>query len=140
MQNSIWNYIIITNKALAIDPNILCGDPMYLSDSAENKKKLSHIYNEVCKSLFGAGTTLLKVGIDDRFITFRSQHRRAPHSLALEGEVPALKREVDVQMSQIFKKRLREKLEQDMNFKIEVILRDYDYVSRWALTEVILSE
>lgn len=113
---------------------------MYLLDSSENKKKLTQIYNEICKQLFGAGTILLKVEIDERFLTFRSKHRRAPHSLALEGEVPALKREVDVQMSQIFKKRFTEKLEQELDLKVEVILRDYDYVSQWAFTEVILAE
>ncbi|MCZ0875294.1 Na-translocating system protein MpsC family protein [Peribacillus sp. AS_2] len=113
---------------------------MYLTDTNESKKKLTNLYNEVCKGLFGAGTTLLKIEIDERFITFRTKHRRTPQSLALESEVPALKREVDFQMSQIFKKRMKEILEQDLNLKIEVILRDYDYVTQWSITEVILSE
>ncbi|PJN91814.1 DUF2294 domain-containing protein [Bacillus sp. mrc49] len=112
---------------------------MYLTDSNEIKKKLTIIYNEVCKGLFGAGTTLLKIEIDDKFITFRTKHRRTPQSLALECEVPALKREVDVQMSQIFKKRIREYLEQEFDLKIAVILRDYDYVTQWSITEVILA-
>ncbi|MGE6376924.1 DUF2294 domain-containing protein [Peribacillus muralis] len=113
---------------------------MYLIDSNETKKKLTIIYNEVCKGLFGAGTTLLKIEIDDQFITFRTKHRRTPQSLALECEVPALKREVDFQMSQIFKKRIKELLEQEFTVQIEVILRDYDYVSQWSMTEVILAE
>ncbi|MFD9628775.1 DUF2294 domain-containing protein [Peribacillus muralis] len=113
---------------------------MYLTDSNEMKKKLTIIYNEVCKGLFGAGTTLLKIEIADQFITFRTKHRRTPQSLALECEVPALKREVDFQMSQIFKKRIKEFLEQEFDLKIEVILRDYDYATQWSVTEVILAE
>jgi hypothetical protein len=94
----------------------------------------------VCKGLFGAGTTLLKIEIHERFITFRTKHRRTTQSLALESELPLLKQEVDFQMSQIFKKRIKELLEQDLDMKIEVILRDYDYITQWSITEVILSE
>ncbi|SCW81714.1 hypothetical protein SAMN04487970_105514 [Paenibacillus tianmuensis] len=113
---------------------------MPLIDTNENKKKLCHLYNEISKSLFGFGTTLLRVTIDDRIITYYAKHRRSPRSDALEGEAPTLKHEVDFYMSSIYKKKLREKLEQEFGLEIEALLRDYDPATQWAITNVILNE
>ncbi|USG65586.1 DUF2294 domain-containing protein [Brevibacillus ruminantium] len=113
---------------------------MTLLDSNESKKKLSHIYNEISKELFGFGTTLLRVEIDKQIITFQARHRRSPRSAALEGEAPTLKLEVDFRMSLLYKKRLRERLEEEMGLRIEAVLRDYDAPTLWAITNVILLE
>ncbi|MCS7459078.1 DUF2294 domain-containing protein [Paenibacillus doosanensis] len=113
---------------------------MPLTDSNEIKKQLCHIYNEVSKELFGFGTTLLKASIDHNIITYQARHRRSPRSTALEGEAPTLKYEVDFYMSSIYKKRIREKLEQEMGLAIEAVLRDYDPPTQWAITNVILRE
>jgi hypothetical protein len=114
---------------------------MTLLDSNESKRKLSHIYNEISKELFGFGTTLLRVAVENNIITFHAKHRRSPRSAALEGEAPALKLEVDFRMSLLYKKKLREKLEQEMGLKnIEAVLRDYDAATQWAITNVILLE
>ncbi|UUZ91406.1 hypothetical protein LJK87_38120 [Paenibacillus sp. P25] len=113
---------------------------MPLVDSNESKKKLCHLYNEVAKELFGVGTTLLKASIDQNIITFHAKHRRSARSTALEGEAPALKYEVDFYMSSIYKKKVREKLEQEMGLSIEAVLRDYDPPTQWAITNVILKE
>ncbi|KIL40418.1 hypothetical protein SD70_13440 [Gordoniibacillus kamchatkensis] len=110
-------------------------------DSTEYKKKLYHTYNEVSKELFGFGTVLLRVMIDEQnqMITFYAKHRRSPRSAALEGEAPALKYEVDFYMSSIYKKKLRERLEQDLGLAIETVLRDYDPANQLAVTNIILS-
>ncbi|MET3290821.1 DUF2294 domain-containing protein [Brevibacillus fluminis] len=113
---------------------------MMLLDSNENKKKLCHLYNEISKELFGFGTTLLRAAIENNIITFYARHRRSPRSTALEGEAPTLKLEVDFRMSLLYKKRLREKLEEEMGLNIEVVLRDYDAATQWAITNVILQE
>ncbi|CAG7610485.1 hypothetical protein PAESOLCIP111_01247 [Paenibacillus solanacearum] len=113
---------------------------MPLIDSNENRKKLSHIYNEIAKELFGFGTTMLKVFIDSQMITVHAKHRRSPRSTALEGEIPTLKYEVDYYMSSIYKRRIRERLEQELGLAIEAVLRDYDPATQWAITNVILSE
>jgi hypothetical protein len=118
--------------------NALEGDPMPLIDSSENRKKLCHLYNEISKELFGFGTTLLKASLDQNIITIHAKHRRSPRSAALEGEAPTLKHEVDFYMSSIYKKRIREKLEQEMGLSIEAVLRDYDPPTQWAITNVIL--
>jgi hypothetical protein len=114
------------------------GDNLLLTDSNENKKKLCHIYNEISKELFGFGTTLLKASIESNIITFHAKHRRSPRSTALEGEAPTLKHEVDFYMSSIYKKKIREKLEQELGLSIEAVLRDYDPPTQWAITNVIL--
>ncbi|TBL80165.1 DUF2294 domain-containing protein [Paenibacillus thalictri] len=113
---------------------------MPLIDSNENRKKLSHIYNEIAKELFGFGTTMLKVSIDHNIITIHAKHRRSPRSDALEGEIPSLKYEVDFHMSSIYKRKIRERLEKELSLSIEAVLRDYDPPTQWAITNVILHE
>ncbi|AWX58875.1 hypothetical protein AA984_12085 [Brevibacillus formosus] len=118
----------------------IAGDDMTLVDSNETRKKLSAIYNEIAKELFGFGTTLLRVTIENQMITFQAKHRRSPRSQALEGEAPALKLEVDFRMSLLYKKKLRERLEEEMGLPLEAVLRDYDAPTQWAITNVILAE
>jgi len=113
---------------------------MTLLDTNEIRKKLSAIYNEIAKELFGFGTTLLRVTIENQMITFYAKHRRSPRSAALEGEAPALKLEVDFRMSLLYKKKLRERLEEEMGLDIEAVLRDYDAATQLAITNVILVE
>lgn len=119
---------------------VLEGEHMPLTDSNEFKKKLCHIYNEVSKELFGFGTILLRATIDNNMVTFQARHRRSPRSTALEGEAPSLKYEVDFYMSSIYKKRIREKLEQEMGLAIEAVLRDYDPHTQWAITNIIVMD
>ncbi|OZB96645.1 Na-translocating system protein MpsC family protein [Paenibacillus sp. XY044] len=109
-------------------------------DTNEFKQKLSQVYNEVSKELFGFGTSLLKTSIQSDAITLYARHRRSPRSTVLEGEVPALKYEVDFYMSMIYKKKLKSRLEEELGLNIEVLLRDYDPATQWAVTNIILSQ
>jgi hypothetical protein len=109
-----------------------------LLDDNETKKQLSHFYNDVSKDLFGFGTTFLKVTIDKNVITFHAKHRRALRSAALEGEVPNLKQEVDFHMSLLFKKTLKRKLENETDWEIEAVLRDYDSPTQLAFTNIVI--
>jgi hypothetical protein len=113
---------------------------MFPIDSNETKKLLSRMYNDVSKELFGFGTTLLKVTVERNVITFQAKHRRASRSAALEGEVPTLKQEVDFHMSLLYKKKLRQKLDEQTNWEIEAVLRDYDAATQLAFTNVVLKE
>ncbi|GEB33678.1 DUF2294 domain-containing protein [Brevibacillus parabrevis] len=113
---------------------------MSLVDTNETRKQLSAIYNEIAKELFGFGTTLLRVTIENQLITFHAKHRRSPRSDALEGEAPTLKLEVDFRMSLLYKRKLRERLEEEMGLKLEAVLRDYDAPTQWAITNVIVSD
>ncbi|WP_248926176.1 DUF2294 domain-containing protein [Paenibacillus hamazuiensis] len=109
-------------------------------DSNDYKKKLCHMYNEISKELFGFGTTSLRAAVEPNLITLYARHRKSPRSTALEGEAPTLKHEVDFYMSSIYKKRIREKLEQEFELSIEAVLRDYDPHTQWAITNIILAE
>ncbi|WP_284639522.1 DUF2294 domain-containing protein [Paenibacillus silviterrae] len=109
-------------------------------DTNEYKKKLCHLYNEISKELFGFGTTSLKASLEDNIITLYAKHRKSPRSTALEGEAPSLKHEVDFYMSSIYKKRIREKLEQEFGLTIEAVLRDYDPHTQWSITNIIVKE
>jgi len=108
-------------------------------DSNETKRLLSQIYNKVSKELFGAGTTLLKVTIDQNVITLQAKHPRASRSAALEGEVPSLKLEVDFHLSLLFKKKFRQQLEEQTGWNIEALLRDYDSFTQFAFTNIVLN-
>lgn len=55
---------IMTSRKRSHDKILFLGDSMYLTDTNESKKKLTNLYNEVCKGPFGAGTTLLKIKIN----------------------------------------------------------------------------
>ncbi|WMT42312.1 DUF2294 domain-containing protein [Paenibacillus sp. D2_2] len=109
-------------------------------DSNEFKQKLSQVYNEVSKELFGFGTSLLKTSVHPEGIVLYARHRRSPRSTALEGEIPALKYEVDFYMSMIYKKKLKSRLEEELGLQIEVLLRDYDPATQWAVTNIILQD
>jgi hypothetical protein len=113
---------------------------MTLLDSNESKKRMCQIYNEISKELFGFGTTLLRANVEGNMVSFYAKHRRSPRSAALEDEAPGLKLEVDFRMSQLYKRRFREKLEEQMGLNIETVLRDYDAATQWAVTNVILFE
>lgn len=131
--------ICIMDDVKTLNPT-LAGDAMPIQDTSESRKTLSHIYNEIAKELFGFGTTLLKVTIENNIITFYAKHRRSPRSAALEGEAPALKLEVDFRMSLLYKKRLRERIEEEMGLQMEAVLRDYDAATQWAITNIILAD
>jgi len=109
-------------------------------DHNESRKRMAQLYNEVSKELFGYGTTLLRVTVEDGLITLQARHRRSPRSAALEGENLALKQEVDFRLSMVYKRKFREKLENEMQLNIEAILRDYDAPTQWAFTNVILAK
>ncbi|TCP29955.1 uncharacterized protein DUF2294 [Scopulibacillus darangshiensis] len=115
------------------------GDLVYLENSNENKKQLYRIYNEVSKELLGVGTISLKVDIENDLITFRAKHRRAHRSTSLEKEVPDLKQKLDVQLSMMFKTRVKEKLEGELGLEVAAILRDYDSQTQLAFTNAVLS-
>lgn len=113
---------------------------MYLGDTANNKKQLYHIYNEVSKQILGVGTLSLKIVVDDDTIIFRAKHRRAQRSIILEQESPHLKNKVDYELSNIFKACVKEKLEETMGLYVEAILRDYDSKTQLAFTIVVLND
>lgn len=83
---------------------------------------------------------MLKVTVDQNVISLQAKHPRASRSAALEGEVPSLKQEVDFHLSLLFKKKLRQMLEEQTNWSIEAILRDYDACTQFAFTNIVLNK
>ncbi len=82
----------------------------------------------------------MKVTVDQNVISLQAKHPRASRSAALEGEVPSLKQEVDFHLSLLFKKKLKQKLEEQTNWNIEAILRDYDALTQFAFTNIVLNK
>ena len=136
----VYLCIIYRVERLIVRNMLMRVGSLTLLDSNESKKRMCQIYNEVSKELFGFGTTLLRATVENNIVTFVAKHRRSPRSAALEVEAPGLKLEVDFRMSMLYKKRLREKLIEDMELDIEALLRDYDSATQWAITNIILKE
>ncbi|MED4129991.1 MULTISPECIES: DUF2294 domain-containing protein [Shouchella] len=105
--------------------------------SNDTKKLLAQLYNDVSRELFGVGTTLLKVTIANQMVTIQAKHKRAIRSMALAGEVPSLKLEVDFHLSLLYKRKLAEQLDRHFPEAIDVVLRDYDAHTQWAVTNIL---
>lgn len=76
--------------------------------------------------------------MDQNVITLQAKHPRASRSVALEGEVPSLKQEVDFHLSLLFKKKFKQQLEEQTTWNIEAILRDYDSFTQFAFTNIVI--
>ena len=113
---------------------------MTLTDSSENRKKLCLIYNEVTKEIFAFGSVLVQVEIRNNTITYYAKQRRLPFLKALEETIPNFKREVDLQITNMYKVKLKEKLEKELSIKVETVFRDFDSTTLQAYTNITLSE
>ncbi|WP_308215319.1 DUF2294 domain-containing protein [Sinobaca sp. H24] len=111
-----------------------------IENQTETKKLLAHLYNDISIDLFGVGTTLLKVSFleSESLITMQARHKKAPRSNALEEAAPELKQQVDFRLSQLYKQRMKQRLEEDFHWEIESLFRDYDGPTQTAFTNIKL--
>ncbi len=107
-------------------------------DNSEQKKLLSRVYNEVNKEIYGYGVNQLKITIEDNVILFLVKHQRVVALKALEMRHASTKMAVDHALHSEFKLRFRERVEAETALKVVSILRDYDPLTEWASTLVIV--
>ncbi|MBW4082780.1 Na-translocating system protein MpsC family protein [Paenibacillus sp. S150] len=109
-----------------------------LLSSNDYKKRLSRCYNEVHKELYGVGVTQLKIdAAGESMLMFLVKHQRVTALKALEERYPELKQSVDAALHQEFKRRIQQKLTDELNLPVTGVLRDYDPGTNWACTIVI---
>ena len=104
--------------------------------TAEIKKSLFKIYNDVNKSIYGFGTNKAKIYAADNLIIFSVHHNRVPCLVALEEDNRALKELVDSAIMKVFKERLAQKIEELLQTHPTAVLRDYAYQRQIAITVV----
>ena len=114
-----------------------------LDSTANNKelrKKLSSIYNEVNKNIYGFGVVEIKIKLTSDSITFIAKHNRVQALKVLEKRYFVLKQSVDHALFQEFKLLLKEKLISELELYPETILRDYETDSQIAFTVVLFKD
>lgn len=106
--------------------------------SAEYKKELFKIYNEINKEIYGFGVIELKINLTDDMIIFITKHNRVSALQALEQNHPDLKQSVDYALFSEFKLRLKARLQENLHLEPKAMLRDYDANYHLAVTVVVL--
>lgn len=106
--------------------------------SLEERKALSRFYNEVNKKIYGCGVAQLKVEQLDNVIVFLTRQQRVSAMKSLENRYFELKQLVDAAICSEFKLRFKESLEEQTQFKVSAILRDYDSETELACTLVVI--
>lgn len=106
--------------------------------SAELKKQLFKIYNDINKEIYGFGVVELKINLTEDMMIFITRHNRVPALQALEQNHPDLKQSVDSALFSEFKLRLRARLQENLHINPKAMLRDYDASYLLAVTVVVL--
>lgn len=107
--------------------------------SNEQKKKMSRCYNEVHKEIYGVGVTQLRIeAASEGMLLFLVKHQRVAALRALEDHYGDLKQTVDAALHHEFKLRFQKRLAAEMDLPIKGVLRDYDPITEWACTLMII--
>ncbi|MEK8127614.1 Na-translocating system protein MpsC family protein [Paenibacillus filicis] len=109
-----------------------------IENSAEIRKKISLIYNGITQELFTVGTSQIKVDISNHQISIFAKHRKVPILAKLGVVNPAMREQVDHEITKIYKQALTEQMESEFGIRIQTIFRDFDPGSETALTHIIL--
>ncbi|MEW9673129.1 Na-translocating system protein MpsC family protein [Ammoniphilus sp. 3BR4] len=108
--------------------------------NASFKKQLSQLYNEVNQEIYSAGVSKQKNDIADNRIVIFAQTKRSPLISVLSGRYPELTLSVDGALAMEYKRRLKEKFENQFGLKVTTIFKDYDPESQHACTVVYLEQ
>lgn len=108
--------------------------------SAELKKQLFKLYNDVNKEIYASGVIELKISFVDDMIIFITKHNRVPALVVLEERFFQLKQSVDQALFDEFKLRFKNRFMEKFHIEPSSMLRDYDGTSQIAVTVIVLSE
>ena len=104
------------------------------------KRQITKIYNNINQELFSAGVQSLHVTIVANKIIILAEHHRIPSLKVLDESYRDKTKEIDVLLGEIFKKRLKVELQQQMSLDIQLIFRDYDHLNEMVATLIVLKE
>ncbi|WP_438431513.1 Na-translocating system protein MpsC family protein [Gorillibacterium sp. sgz500922] len=110
---------------------------MALSEGAA-KQEILRIYNAINQKIFSAGVKQQRVDFLDNKILIMSRNSRVPILKLLDGDHPNDTRRIDQLLSQVFKREIRQALEQRFQLNIVAILKDYDAETEFSGTVVVL--
>lgn len=110
---------------------------MALSEGAA-KQEILRIYNAINQKIFSAGVKQQRVDFLDNKILIMSRNSRVPILKLLDGDHPNATRRIDQLLFQVFKREIRQALEQRFHLNIVAILKDYDAETEFSGTVVVL--
>ncbi|MEC0255491.1 DUF2294 domain-containing protein [Paenibacillus lautus] len=106
--------------------------------AGELKQDLLRVYNAINKKIFNVGVKQQKVDFVGNKIIIVSRNSRVPVLKLLDENYPLSTRQLDHLLFQVFKQEIRTSLEQQFQFKIISILKDYDAETEFSGTIVFL--
>lgn len=108
--------------------------------AGELKQDLLRVYNAINKKIFNVGVKQQKVDFVGNKIIIVSRNSRVPVLKLLDENYPLSTRQLDHLLFQVFKQEIRASLEQQFQFKIISILKDYDAETEFSGTIVFLEK
>ncbi|WP_339271885.1 DUF2294 domain-containing protein [Paenibacillus sp. FSL K6-1330] len=108
--------------------------------AGELKQDLLRVYNAINKKIFNVGVKQQKVDFVGNKIIIGSRNSRVPVLKLLDENYPLSTRQLDHLLFQVFKQEIKASLEQQFQFKIISILKDYDAETEFSGTIVFLEK
>ncbi|WP_098742666.1 DUF2294 domain-containing protein [Paenibacillus sp. EZ-K15] len=108
--------------------------------AGELKQDILRVYNAINKKIFNVGVKQQKVDFVGNKIIIVSRNSRVPVLKLLDENYPLSTRQLDHLLFQVFKQEVKASLEQQFQFKIISILKDYDAETEFSGTIVFLEK
>jgi uncharacterized protein YbcI len=104
------------------------------------KQEIIKIYNSINQEIFGIGIKSQKIEISGDKVFIFATHKRIPALKTLDESNRSLTAMVDYAVMEANKRMLKEQLESTLGLKVKLVLKDYDPVTEYSGTVIILDE
>jgi uncharacterized protein YbcI len=104
------------------------------------KQEIIKIYNSINQEIFGIGIKSQKIEISGGKVLIFATHKRIPALKILDESNRSLTAMVDYALMEANKRMLKEQLESTLGLKVKLVLKDYDPITEYAGTVIVLEE
>nr|WP_275983905.1 Na-translocating system protein MpsC family protein [Paenibacillus hamazuiensis] len=104
------------------------------------KQEIIKIYNSINQEIFGIGIKSQKIDIAGDKVFIFATHKRIPALKILDESHRSITASVDSLLMEANKKMLKEQLEKTLGLKVRLVLKDYDPVTEYSGTVIVLDQ
>jgi uncharacterized protein YbcI len=104
------------------------------------KQEIIKIYNSINQEIFGIGIKSQKIEISGDKVFIFATHKRIPALKILDDSNRSLTAMVDYALMAANKRMLKEQLESSLGLKVRLVLKDYDPLTEYSGTVIVLEE
>jgi uncharacterized protein YbcI len=104
------------------------------------KQEIIKIYNSINQEIFGIGIKSQKIEISGDKVFIFATHKRISALKILDDSNRNLTSMVDYALMAANKKMLKEQLESTLGLKVRLVLKDYDPLTEYSGTVIVLEE